>query len=326
MGQENAMKWRHKCSALLFLASTSNVLSDVIAGESVLAPVEQTFPLGEPCVAVVKEIMATVDRATLNCQTPSGRMYSVPQVDTEWIRRREFQGELFSGETELDIPLDTLVDAETYVLQLETPPDLINTLHEEDPLQDYRRLQNLERTTGKKTVLVVRVRATNSVTSISESQLADDVFGDNGDVNNLRSQYLACSYGQLEFQKAKNRRGQTTRIRDGVVTIRTGISTASGDLKMVNTINDKLEREFGTNPKNLADFVMYCLPPGTMHQYDIAYGWMNGYQTVYNDKVCSHVSAQMHELGHNLNLAHSAHGKEEYGDQSGLVGTELCGK
>jgi len=31
-------------------------------------------------------------------------------------------------------------------------------------------------------------------------------------------------------------------------------------------------------------------------------------------------SVQMHEIGHNLNFAHSGEGTEVYGDQSGMMG------
>jgi hypothetical protein len=306
------------CCVLFLLLTSSLVSSEEISLDGILTAEEEFVPLTEPCTAIVKEIMAMVDRATLSCLTPSGKIYSVPLVDTQWIRQKELQGELFSGETSLDIPPNTMIDTETQTLQLDTLPGLLNIV-QDDTMRNLRRLRSLEKTTGGKTVLVIRVKATNSVTTSSEAQLADDVFGDLGDVNNLRTQYLACSYGQLEFQKTQNRNGRTTNIRNGVVTITTGIRAESGDTKMINTINDKLSSEFGTNPENLADFIMYCLPPGTMHQYDIAYAWMNGYQSVYNNEVCSHVSAQMHEVGHNLNLAHSGHGQEAYGDQSGLV-------
>jgi hypothetical protein len=325
MGVTIAARCAYRC--VLFLLLTSSIVSsEEISSDGILTAEKDFVPLTEPCTAVVKEIMSAVDRASLSCLTPSGKMYSVPLVDTQWVRQKELQGELFSGETSLDIPANTMIDSETQTLQLDTLPGLLNIV-EDDTMRNLRRLRNLDKTTGLKTVLVIRVKATNSVTTSSEAQLADDVFGDNGDVNNLRSQYLACSYGQLEFQKTQNRNGRTTNIRSGVVTVRTGIRAESGDTKMINTINDELKSEFGTNVENLADFVMYCLPPGTMHKYDIAYAWMNGFQSVYNDEVCSHVSAQMHEVGHNLNLAHSGHGNEEYGDQSGLVCihlVELC--
>jgi len=34
----------------------------------------------------------------------------------------------------------------------------------------------------------------------------------------------------------------------------------------------------------------------------IAYAYVNSWLTVYNNNYCNYVSAQMHELGHNLNL------------------------
>jgi hypothetical protein len=57
---------------------------------------------------------------------------------------------------------------------------------------------------------------------------------------------------------------------------------------------------------------------------DVAYAWMNDWRSVYNDDVCSTVSAQMHEVGHNLNLGHSKHEGDEYGDQSGMVCNFIC--
>ena len=57
-------------------------------------------------------------------------------------------------------------------------------------------------TTGTKTVLVVRVVANDSSTTASADQLSDSVFGTNGDLVNLKTQYAACSHNQLLFQPA----------------------------------------------------------------------------------------------------------------------------
>ena len=57
-------------------------------------------------------------------------------------------------------------------------------------------------TTGTKTVLVVRVVANDSSTTASAAQLSDSVFGTNGDLVNLKTQYAACSHNQLQFQPA----------------------------------------------------------------------------------------------------------------------------
>lgn len=40
---------------------------------------------------------------------------------------------------------------------------------------------------------------------------------------------------------------------------------------------------------------MYCLPPGAMPA--VAYGVVNSFISVYADKWCTYVSAQMHEIG-----------------------------
>ena len=76
------------------------------------------------------------------------------------------------------------------------------------------------------------------------------------------------------------------------------------------------------------DHIMLCLPPGTQDSW-IAYGYENGWLSVYNDDWCNYVSAQMHELGHNLNLEHSGDVSypeatdvaKVYGDQSGFMGS-----
>ena len=79
--------------------------------------------------------------------------------------------------------------------------------------------RNRHLATGKKSVLVVRVKAANSETTDSELRLSDSVFGNGFDGSTdpvtLRSQYKACSYGQLEFEEAENKDGTNINIRNG---------------------------------------------------------------------------------------------------------------
>jgi hypothetical protein len=69
--------------------------------------------------------------------------------------------------------------------------------------------------------------------------------------------------------------------------------------------------------------VAFCLPPGTVYP-DVGTGWIayaftGEYRTFFNDLWCSYVSAQVHEVGHNMNLDHSNdHG--EYGDGTSMMG------
>lgn len=238
--------------------------------------------------------MANKELAELQCSTPSEMIYTVPHVDTTWIRNKGTLGELFSGETLLDIPPGTLIDKRTQTLMLDAPPKLVNVDKE------TRSRRHLSVTMGVKTVLVVRVSATDSTTTSSEAELASDIFGDNGDLVNLKSRYSECSFGKLEMQKAADADGVSTNIRNGVVTIAPGVATSVGDQAMVNIINTKIAEEFSVAASVLADHVMYCLPPGTFG--GLAYAYLNGFRSVYNDVWCSSISVQVHEVGHNLNM------------------------
>ena len=155
-------------------------------------------------------------------------------------------------------------------------------------------------------------------TSADEATLSNSILGTSGDTTNLASQYSACSHGKLNFVGVDNRSGTSTSISNGVVTVTLNTSVSDGDTVMRNAITSELNAQFGvSSPTQLANHVMYCLPPGTMT--GIAYAFVNSWMSVYSDNWCQSLSAQLHEMGHNLNLAHASEGSVEYGDQSGMV-------
>jgi hypothetical protein len=58
---------------------------------------------------------------------------------------------------------------------------------------------------------------------------------------------------------------------------------------------------------------------------------VNGWLSVYNDDWCNYPSIQVHEIGHNLNLAHAWDDNGEYEDKTGMMGfsyseadTKMC--
>lgn len=237
---------------------------------------ESQFPLNEPCTAEIRDIMSKVGRMDLQCSTPSGMAYSIPHVDSEWIEEKQRNHELISGYTELDLPPDTMVNATTHTLILDAPPILRDPSIGNELIR-RRRLTTAEKASGTKTVLVVRVEARDTSTSFSESQLASDIFGDNGDPNNLRSQYLACSYGKFMLEKAASRTGVNSNISNGVITVKLpSVSKSVGDTAMLNDINQELSNQFAMPAFKLADFVIYCMPPGVMNPLDVAYAFMDG--------------------------------------------------
>jgi hypothetical protein len=122
-----------------------------------------------------------------------------------------------------------------------------------------------------------------------------------------------CSFDKLNFVPA-----QHSKITDGVVTITVPTNTTEGDAVMRNAITAEINRVFEvSSPRNIADHVMYCLPPNTMN--GIAYAYINSWNSVYSNQWCNYVSGQMHEIGHNLNFAHSNEAGS-YKDQSGMMG------
>jgi hypothetical protein len=260
---------------------------------------------------------------SLVCATPSGEIYNV-DVPPGWTEQKEKDGELTSGSTKLVFAKGTTVDKSTGKLNTMSLPDLKDNGNKGRKTQ-IRHLA----TTGSKTVLLVRVQASNGVTSFSNAQLSDGAFGTNGDPINLKTQYNSCSYGQLQINPNVDRASTVddgdinTDIVNGATTVTIAATVGTDtDAAMRNQVTAALNAQFGVqSPELLADHVMYCFPSNSFA--GIAYAYINGWMSVYNNEWCTYLSVQMHELGHNFGLAHSNEGSTVYADQSGMVRSNL---
>ena len=87
---------------------------------------------------------------------------------------------------------------------------------------------------------------------------------------------------------------ETSNIRNGVLTVQVSTAVSDGDSTMKNAITSKITEVFGKAPNQIADYVMYCLPPNTMS--GIAYAYINSWLSIYSDQWCNYLSAQMHEV------------------------------
>ena len=127
----------------------------------------------------------------------------------------------------------------------------------------------------------MRVEASDASTTATAGELSDDIFGNGNDLRNLKSQYSACSYNQMNFKKATGQAG----IVDGVYTVSLPTTTVNGvdDGTIRNAVTSKLQSDFGTSASNVADYVMLCLPPGTNGGW-IAYAYINSWLSVYNNQ------------------------------------------
>ena len=153
-------------------------------------------------------------------------------------------------------------------------------------------------TTGKRTVIVIRIKAKDAATTATEAQLADDIFGASGDRWNLKTGYAQCSYGQLQFEPL------TTNAhigRDGVYTVNLPNTIVRGKSREVicNAALAKATADLGKAPHLLANHVMVCIPPGTNGTW-IGYSVCKHWMSVFNDKWCQYPSSQMHEIGESM--------------------------
>jgi len=187
-----------------------------------------------------------------------------------------------------------------------------------------RRLED-DVKTGSLDTLVVRVVANDSQPPTAEA-LSEDIFNDS---YCLKSQYAACSYGKLTIQEYLPGSGisnvPTVAGAPGIVEVNVQ-TNAIGNTK--ETIQDlakaELNKLLDTNdPGSMFDIVMFCMPPGTVNW--LAFAYIGGWDSYYNDAWCQSMSSQMHEIGHSIGLHHSGEyngtdSAREYGDQTDLMG------
>jgi len=124
-------------------------------------------------------------------------------------------------------------------------------------------------TVGQKTVLVVRAEFFDASTGSTIATLGDEVFGTNGDVINLKSQYDACSYGQLTFSPVadgttfSNGVDSSANSLNGVITVSNPSFNVIGQGDGV--VREEMRRLVGGRKGNDINnqYHMLCIPPGT---------------------------------------------------------------
>jgi hypothetical protein len=250
-----------------------------------------------------------------NVELADGTFYELINLseeydDSDWI----------TGVTHLALPPNVDYNADGTIDMKGTSPRFVENI-------DTRSENRFE---GRKSVLVVRVvAAENKTTVMDESSLADSIFGIDNDTVNLVSQFDDCSYGKLKFVTATPRSGKSvnsgsTDIINGVATVHVPVKVEKGTAEMRNAVSKELNAIFSTtNPQELADYVIYCLPPGTFATgtySTVGYAYYNNWLSVINNNWCSSLSLQMHEIGHSLNFGHSNENGETYEDGSGNMG------
>lgn len=189
----------------------------------------------------------------------------------------------------------------------------------------------------------VVVHDTGVETSISVKDLRRHAFStkhhlmtDEDDVS-FKSQIMACSQNKLILTPTKDRTSTSgnSNIQQGVVTVHVNSDAQGAAHSMTNLVTRALQEQFQVqSPLELANFVMYCLPPGSTPMTGGATtgeAYINSGLSVHKDDWCMYLSQHMQLIGYNLGLGPAndlvndgnSVGSQDmvvpHGDQTGMV-------
>jgi hypothetical protein len=144
-----------------------------------------------------------------------------------------------------------------------------------DPPEQRRHLSSAS--IGPKTLAIVRVSTSDKSPIFSANALRNGIFG-NG--INMKTQYEACSFGQLRWEPAPVGAA-------GVLEVQVGqrMSEFTSGPTLVTAAQKQIKKEFGiSSVAELGDKVMFCLPAGTGGW--IASAGLNHWRAQFNDEWC----------------------------------------
>mmetsp|Transcript_20379 Transcript_20379/g.56691 ORF Transcript_20379/g.56691 Transcript_20379/m.56691 type:complete len:561 (+) Transcript_20379:109-1791(+) len=168
---------------------------------------------------------------------------------------------------------------------------------------DPRHYRNNRRTQGNFRTLVVRVIDSMNQEPESVETLRNEIFNDSF---NMKTQYSACSKGQMTIEEAGIGDVKLDVVADKNIDIGS-LAKAAAEKKYGGSVG--LEKKY--------DFVMFCMP------HDIVwagYAVINSFDSYYGHPWCNEPHTQLHEIGHNLGLGHSSKDDDVYGDKASIMG------
>jgi len=146
-----------------------------------------------------------------------------------------------------------------------------------------RSRRKLERAAGNRTIAVIRVSTNDARPKDSLNALKVGLFGN---AINLRTQYQACSFNQLNWELS-------TAIE---VKVNQPVSDFASGSALVSAAQQKIKSDLNiASVADLGDKVMFCLPAGTGSW--VASAGVNHWRAQFNNDWCLSLTATMHEIG-----------------------------
>jgi hypothetical protein len=186
---------------------------------------------------------------------------------------------------------------------------------------------------GQPRVLTVRVIASGRGPSESKSILQGRVHGTGPDAqaNTVLTQFKKCSFGAQDIQTATG-----NGVENGVVDVNVNIETASCNIlgecqdQIIAATESQLRIPSGSldSPNTEYDFVMFCMPDGSMFGNGGKTTWAafayTGDRTAFFQRgFCGIMTTNMHELGHLMGFGHSNEENSIREDMSGALGRSI---
>lgn len=241
-----------------------------------------------------------------DCELSDGSILTLDGLDE--LDSPEIVGQFESGVSEITIPKGVVSETSITIpptsrIQVDSIQSNMNGTTTENIFQDQtRRLVD-----GARKVLAIRVTdSSGKSTSFNAQSLSDKLFFDSP---NFCTQFDRCSYGKLTFEPT------TSLLEDdpdlaapGVYEITIPKRVTNADHALIReAVSRKLREDWKetllpakysqNHPSDTRafDHAFYCLPPGTAGDWK-AYGYENGWLTVYNDNWCHRLAANVSSL------------------------------
>ena len=179
----------------------------------------------------------TMPEQTMNIELANGLIYELVNVNPSWIKGK--RKSLKSGKSKIKVGKGAVMAGDKIDLRGRAPEEVQSLFERNLEDSNHRKLAS---TTGTRSVLAVRVIASDGQYGFNETTLSDEVFGTFGDPVNLASQYKACSFDQLNFVPAED-----PLITNGVVTITVDTSITQGDGAVRNAVTSAINAQFGVS-------------------------------------------------------------------------------
>lgn len=195
---------------------------------------------------------------------------------------------------------------------------------------DWRRLDpdGDNRCLGIKRVLVVRVTDKDGRAVVEDaSYVSDKFFGTRGDTATAQSGLAACSFGQFAMTNdyggaVKEDILAAPGVLDVTLEVRLSDTTQEDLLRLARlAVERQLDVALPGPFEHVALVLEECYAERDSYCGYSAYAYVNHWISVYFADYYKCPTVAMHELGHNLNFAHSG-GRDSltYTDRSGLMG------